>query len=247
MPRSLKRSRKINRKKPRRKSPRRRLRAGAFVGSGQQSCIVSTANPSRVLSISLFEAKDVAREADTEMEITRILREEDPEQTRFVSSDDFRTLTMDDFRIFYPAEARDYENECPFQGELPETVMISTRLRCDPLGDLTPADMAYLEASIEILKKRDISHGDIHNKNIMRRDGRPVLIDWGLSRMNAKDKGDKDEKFLKAARIQNMGEKQERTRREELARARAEMEAERQAERAQQPEDEPPIRKMRFM
>jgi hypothetical protein len=187
----------------------------------------------------------------TELAITRILRTEDPDQTRFVSSDDFRELTLEDFRRLYPAEARDYETECPIKS-LPSTVMISTSLRCDPLGDLTPRDIAYLNESVAILRKLDISHSDIHNKNIMRRNGRPVLIDWGLSQLNAKDKDllERDTKFLDAARLQNMNEKRDRMRREEEALVRAQREAERQAEREAQREagedEEPPMRRMRL-
>ena len=222
--RSLRRPKK---RSPTRRSRTRRLSAGAYVGHGEQSCIVTTTDPGLVLRISRKTDEQEFEEARTEVEITRSLRRFDPLQTRFVSADLFTLMAFDEFTRRYPAEAADYEvcrEEARDRSVPPKNVMLSTTLRCDPLGELTQYDIAYLTESIKILGQLDISHADIHNKNVMRRNGNPVLIDWGKSQTHMKSKGfqELDTKSLAATKLQNMGEQLELQRRQAAEEAREE-------------------------
>ena len=205
---------------------------------------MTTTDPGLVFRISLSSAAAALDEGLTEMEITRSLRRFDPGQDRFVSSASFTILSFDEFQRLHPTEAVDYatcrqkahaEDQLPIAP--PSYVLTNTPLRCDQLGDLTTSDMAYLAESIRILSQLDIAHADIHTNNIMMRNGRPVLIDWGKSQIHARSKGLAllDERMLADARTQNMALKRDRERQEAVAAARAAAERDARLEEPKSP------------
>jgi hypothetical protein len=180
------------------------MKGGRYIASGQESCIFDDPENSRqVIQISKKnESKEaVLKRIENELMIGNELRKLDPEEMRFVTPTKYEVISRDEFEEMYP-ELFMFMMDCqadtdpvekrPFK--IPDWVVLAHMKRVTgvPEYGLTLEQKAYIKESVDLMQRgydnnntavRKIAHNDLHEGNIMMSGLRPVIIDFGRSKL----------------------------------------------------------------
>jgi serine/threonine protein kinase len=170
---------------------RRKLRAGAVLSfDGNSACVISPPLPgcgggdvSKVFKLDDDAENRAAFARETDPDLLATLGRIDPHNLRFIYATHTACAAtpLDD-------EQQEDVRRCTRRSvqNTQDVVYFNMPFAISRDGRLSVQQRLFLSDSIDILHENNISHGDLHDRNVMMgADTNPRIIDFGLSHVNA--------------------------------------------------------------
>jgi hypothetical protein len=160
------------------------LSGGEIIGIGNDNCISRIPGTNTIFRMDMLIYHS---QPPNLSEVQRLLKDE----SRF-SVNVYTVLVEEQFKKQYPIAYADLL-ECYTESEKDKTryikglVYFSKGPYLTPIQHLTLEDASYLRESLRIMHESKIIHGDLHEGNILRYNGLPVIIDFDGAEINPKE------------------------------------------------------------
>ena len=161
------------------------LRGGEILGIGADNCVSHEEGKPTIVRMDMLLQHSVPTDLSP---IKQVLADE----SRFIV-DVYSMLPEEEFQKRYPVAYEDL-NQCYARRDrdkkryLNGKIYFSIHPFLNPIQQLSIGDAQYLRESLALMHSKKVIHGDLHEGNVMRHNGRPVIIDFDSAELNVDGK-----------------------------------------------------------